>query len=246
MAHRTVMAGNAKGGSPVVAKSLLVSDYRPLSELVCERLRDAICQGRFKPGERLIQEELASRMGVSRMPVREALHRLAKEGLVEWQPHRGAVVRRPVAREFKETAQALVVLERAALELAIQRISDSEIADLERVQAALKRSVASGRVTDLVSLNRRFHRGLIAACGIRTLCDYIDTLKAMYWPAIRSAMSRRSSAALVEHDRMLSALRTRNLDELLAASQEHLMNCTRELVSRAPGEAEPSDGRAAG
>lgn len=95
---------------------LAVTPYRPLSEVVYSKLREAIYEGTLGPGQRLVQADLARKLGVSRIPVREALHRLSEEGLVVCRPHKGATVRRPIASELQESSAATRILVRAAIQ----------------------------------------------------------------------------------------------------------------------------------
>lgn len=215
-----------------MARSLLVGDYRPLSEIVLDKLRDAIHQGRLKPGQRLVQEKLASQMGVSRMPVREALQRLAKEGLVECLPHRGAVVRKPPVSELEETFATLAVLERAALEEAVSNITGAEIAALERIQASMRRRSAVRSGVNLAGLNRRFHCLLIRACRLPKLCDYIESLMGSYPQSTGAALCGHGAEALAEHDEILAALKARDRAALTAVAAAHLRKSAREVIGR--------------
>jgi DNA-binding GntR family transcriptional regulator len=205
-----------------VAKSLTITRYRLLSEIVYDRLRQAIMFGELRPGERLRQEKLANQMGVSRMPVREALHRLAKEGLVEFPPHRGAVVRRPTLQEFRQIFDALEILERAALELVVRNITDGEIDALQRLQEAMAEGMCSGRTADVVYLNLRFHRALTEACRLPKLCECIESLWNWYPVASTMITVTRGADAVAEHDDILAALRTREPARVHAAYFAHL------------------------
>src|SRR5579863_5768271 len=93
---------------------------------IVERLREDILAGRAPPGWRLVEWELTSRFGVSRGPVREALRRLAAEGLIEHRPHRGAEVRRLTVREMRELFQIRVEIESLAARLAAVAAEDPE------------------------------------------------------------------------------------------------------------------------
>ncbi len=230
-----------------VPRSLSVARYRPLSEVVYEELRQAICAGVLKPGERLRQEDLASQLGVSRMPVREALQRLAKEGLVEFQPHRGAVVRQPVLQEVQEVHDALVILQRTALELAVTRVTDAEIEAIEGIHNALVRKVQSDRPSDLGVLNRRFHRALVQPCRLPKLVECIESLWDWHPQAGDIILSRRGAEAIAEHEAMLEALRARDLPRLHSLAEEHVRKAAMEfLVAMKECSPESGDDRVAG
>jgi len=211
-----------------VAKSLTITRYRPLSEIVCDKLRQAITSGELRPGQRLRQEELANRMGVSRMPVREALHRLAKEGLVEFPPHRGAVVRRHSLRELGHVFDALGVLQRTALELVVKRITDDEIAALDRLQATITEKLTAGRTSEVVSLNYRFHRLVFEACRLPKLLECIESLWDWYPSVGARVVVSRGWATVSEHEEILAALRARDMQGLQGACAVHFESGVRE------------------
>jgi len=209
---------------------LTVTPYQPLSAVVYRKLREAIFQGVFRPGQRLVQADLARQMGVSRIPVREALHRLSEEGLVDLTPHKGAVVRRPDPGELEESWAAARVLVRVAMEHAVTRITDAQIAELERVNAALIRRVARGRSAEAAVLNRRFHRGIFEAAGLGKLYDCMDALLACYPQGTQASLAVRGPAAAAEHEEILAGLRSRDLVRLLAAADKHTVNNGRTIL----------------
>ncbi len=224
-----------------MARPLTPNRYKPLAEVVYEKLRDAIYQGHLRPGQRLIQTELASRMGVSRIPVREALQRLAKEGLVEHRPHRTASVRQPTPEELMSTLDTITILENVALELAMKRITDHDVAALDRIQASLSRTLEAGRTGEILSLNHRFHRTLLQLCGLPKLCECIEGLTRSYPLGLNHAVLERGKAALEEHDSIISALRARDLAGLLKASAKHSRN-SMDYVLAMVRSADPGDG----
>jgi DNA-binding GntR family transcriptional regulator len=102
-----------------------------------------VLSGAIATGTRLRQESLAAEFGVSRTPVREALRKLQASGLVEVQPNRGALVRRPTAREVREAYEVRAELEGLAASLAASRIRDDELRTLRTAQELFRQSVAS-------------------------------------------------------------------------------------------------------
>jgi len=215
-----------------MAQPLSAARHKPLSQVVSDRLRQAILEGHLKPGQRLRQEDLATQLGVSRMPVREALHRLVKEGLVEWKPHRGAVVKRPALRELQITFEALRIIQRTALELAVKRFTDEGIAALSEIQETFRRKAFSPAPDpiELGDLNRRFHRTLIGACGLPKVREFVESLWDWNLQAVRAASLSRGTAVIAEHDEILDAARRRDLRKLLDASDRHLTSGYEELL----------------
>lgn len=132
----------------------------PVREKVYESLKSTILSGRFPPGERLTEEHLARRMGVSRTPIREALHKLEIEGLIKPLETRGFIVSRDSKDEVEELFELRAILEGYALRIISERISEEELKRLEgfieRAEDALRRK----RMEDVFKLNTKFHDAL--------------------------------------------------------------------------------------
>lgn len=211
---------------------------RTIQEIVVEALRDAIVTGRLKGGERLHQDEIASKLGVSRMPVREALRQLESEGLVVFTPHRRVSVAALSAPELREIYEIRSALEILALDLAVPRLTAKEFDQLSALLDQMDRVSDPGRWVDL---NRYFHRTLYRASGRARLCTLIDSLRdnvERYLRIYVSAVERRAHAQ-VEHRRILRACRRRHAAEAKKAMREHLSGTLARLEaflrSRAPG-----------
>ena len=110
-----------------------LDSYQPLREVVCETLRDAIRKGVLKPGERLMEIQLAEELGVSRTPVREAIRKLELEGYVIMMPRRGTYVANLSIRDVNEVFEIRTSLDSLASGLAAERITDEELERLQRL-----------------------------------------------------------------------------------------------------------------
>jgi DNA-binding GntR family transcriptional regulator len=131
-------------------------------------VRELILHGQLPPGARLGEVELAERLGVSRTPVREALSRLAAEGLVEIVPNRGARVSSWTVAELEEVFELRAALEPRLTALAVPRATAADVAELERLARDMAREGAPGPHRDLdalVPLNRTFHGLLVEIAG---------------------------------------------------------------------------------
>lgn len=223
-----------------MARPLSAARYRPLSEIVYDKLRQAIAQGQLTPGQRLRQETLANQLGVSRMPVREALQRLENEGLVEVVPHRGAVVRKPVARELTESLEALIILERSARELAFRRLTSSDLQALRRLQQAMRQRLDEGRMAEVADLNRRFHRSIVAACGLPKLCDCIVSIWDWHPQSMSMVANLRGAEAISEHDEILRALERGDLPAFQALCEGHMLASAKHVIDRVTAESAPA------
>ena len=106
---------------------LIVNDYLPLRDVVYQTLREAILKGNLKPGERLMEIHLANKLGVSRTPIREAIHKLELEGLVIMIPRRGAEVAQITEKSMSDVLEVRRAVDALCVELACDRICDEEV-----------------------------------------------------------------------------------------------------------------------
>lgn len=140
------------------------------AEEVTRLLRQDILEGRLAPGKALRQDELASRYGKSRIPVREALRSLQAEGLVTYSANRGAVVSEISPQEVLDMLEVRIALETHALRLAIPRMIPAEI---EAAREILRRYDEAGAPEEWSDMNARFHESLSSACDCPRLMDLI-------------------------------------------------------------------------
>src|SRR5574344_2068817 len=110
-----------------------LDSYQPLREVVCETLREAIISGVLRPGERLMEIQLAEELGVSRTPVREAIRKLELEGFVIMIPRRGTYVANLSIKDINDVYEIRISLDVLAAGLAAERIEPEEIAELNRL-----------------------------------------------------------------------------------------------------------------
>ncbi|GAB4410562.1 MAG: GntR family transcriptional regulator [Anaerolineae bacterium] len=149
--------------------SLTQITNKPLREQVLDALRDAIIQGEFKPGQPLVETELAAQLGVSRAPIREALQVLNSEGLLETIPYHGTTVRRLTKRDIEELYSLRSVLESFAIRRIIARRNPQDVETLrEHFRAMLDRAEA-GDLKTLNEVDRGFHDTLIRLSDHRLL-----------------------------------------------------------------------------
>ena len=149
-------------------------EIRSVVDDVHSALLERIVAGELAPGARLRQEALADELGVSRTPLREALVRLASEGLVEFTPNRGATVARRDFSDMQQAWRARLVIEPGAARLAAER-RDTEA--IERLRETVRRQrVAAGDVTTSFTLNREFHVTLVQASGNAHLAQFAELL----------------------------------------------------------------------
>lgn len=211
--------------------------HPPLRDVVLAEIRRAILAGRYKPGERLVEDRLAQDLGVSRNPVREALRALASEGMVEIAAHRGAAVAALSPAEAREMVEVRATLEGLNARLAA-RHRDPEIPAL--LQAILDAGTAAardGQVDQFAQLNARFHDALAAAGRNRVLGDLMRMLRDRTSPVFAPLSVRRAQRSWAEHAEILKAVIAG--DEELAAllATRHVMNAGGESLEHLAAEA---------
>lgn len=163
-------------GSPVTS----ASERQPLAatrQRVREELRERILTGRLRPGDRLVERELAEDLGVSRVPVREAIRSLEAEGFLVVQSPRRVVVRQLARVDVEELFDVREALEGLAAGLAASRAGAAELKRLERVLADAARATARGDAARITVLNSRFHDEIVAIAGNALLTTMLQPLE---------------------------------------------------------------------
>jgi DNA-binding GntR family transcriptional regulator len=146
-------------------------ENRTLREQAFEYLREEILTSRLAPGTELSEVALAQALGTSRGPLREALGRLAAEGLVRIVPRRGAVVTKLTRREFLDTYEVREALETLAVRRAVPRLGDEDRATLREMCGEMERLADAGDAHGFFAVNRRFHIAFVAASGNQRLAQ---------------------------------------------------------------------------
>ena len=136
---------------------LNLDEYKPLRDVVFENLREAIVEGRLKPGQRLMEVQLAEQLGVSRTPVREAIRKLELEGLVVMLPRKGAYVANMSLKDLIDVLEIRASLEGLAASLAAERITDEDIKKLESIVEEFKDGINESNVEALLRKDVEFH-----------------------------------------------------------------------------------------
>ncbi len=193
---------------------------------VLVQLRDAIVEGRLVPGARVPERELCTEIGVSRTPLREALKVLAAEGLVELLPNRGARVRRFTEQDVRECFEVLAAIESAAGRLACVRITDAEIAAIERLHYEMYGYYVRRELPAYFQLNQAIHAGIVDAAGnemLRGTYESFTVRMRQFRYSANSLGRNRWGQAMREHEEMLDALRRRAGEELASILFGHLM-----------------------
>lgn len=156
---------------------LNMDEYLPLREVVFQTLRNAIVQGEFEPGERLMEITLANRLGVSRTPVREAIRMLELEGLVVMIPRKGAEVARITEKDLKDALEIRMAIEELATTLACQRIDTEGKTKLKQACISFREAIGSKLVPSIVEADVKFHDVIFEATNNPRLISLAQNLR---------------------------------------------------------------------
>ncbi len=188
-----------------------------------EGLRLAMVGGELAPGDRVRQEEIAERLGVSLAPVREALAVLEQEGQVTYLPRRGYFVARLDLAEMREIYELRALLEERAARRALPLLDDDALGQIELAARDCAAAVAAADVAAELEANRRFHFALMGSPDqvhtlrlIRLLWDSTETYRALYYNSPRGR-----DDSLRAHDRIIEAIRARDAERLVAELHAH-------------------------
>ncbi len=203
--------------------------YRSLQEIVRKRLRDAILKARYQPGDRLSIGAIARTCGVSPIPVREALRSLEAEGLVEFRPNRGVVIKALSLRELRETFLIRIPLECLATREAIPNLREAEFEHLEGLIS--KMDACANEPDSWLALNQQFHLYLYAAANLPRLYQMLTGLWGVVRPYLRVYITQTAdlTQAQSEHRAILEASRRRDIATAARVTEEHLTS-TRNVV----------------
>lgn len=213
--------------------------HKQLAHWVADRLRSDILEGKARPGEWLRQERLAQEIGASQMPVREALKRLAAEGLVEHVPYRGVRVVEFTVEDVEDLYACRVFIEGMAARYAAANITDEEVRELADLHERMLACETPRELPEYRELNRRFHTLLFSASRrsylIRTLGQLWAAFPTMLWSNIPHAATAsapgRDEADAREHEAIVRALGARDPEAAERAVREHVEAAGAALVT---------------
>jgi DNA-binding GntR family transcriptional regulator len=203
-----------------------VNEYMPLRDVVFKTLRQSILRGELAPGERLMEIQLAKRLGVSRTPIREAIRKLELEGLVIMIPRKGAEVAGITEKNLRDVLEVRRSLEELAINLACQRISEEGMEKLAGAQEAFKKALETSDMLEIARADEAFHDVIYAGTGNDRLVQILNNLREQMYryrlEYIKDTGKRQ--LLLVEHDNILKAVKSRNIEAAREAIREHIDN----------------------
>ena len=195
-----------------------------LREQVLAHLREEILSSRLEPGAELNEVALATALGVSRGPIREALGRLAAEGLVTITPRRGAIVTKLTKQEFMDAYQVREALESLAIRLAVPRLADEDRAELHRMSSEMRRLAQADDSNAFFEINRRFHETLVAASGNLRLQAMHEQLLGQMGRLLRKSAELRGGLgeSATAHEAILEAVDAGDAERAAQLMAEHI------------------------
>ena len=214
---------------------------KSLGQHVFERLKQAIIRGDLAPGDRIVEIQVAEALDISRTPVREAIHKLEREGLLKKLPKGGFTVMSLSREDIEETFGIRCVLESYAAGLAAQKHHEDELKPLEKKIGEFKTCLKKGNVDDLPRINTEFHNLLYALSRSPKLIKMINDLRDQIFRfrKILLKIDQMPEASNEDHRKMLAAIRERDVAKVEELVKEHISKGRKTVlkaIEHRPGE----------
>jgi len=211
-----------------------MDEFLPLRDVVFKTLRQAILTGELKPGERLMEVRLADKLGVSRTPVREAIHKLELEGLVTMVPRRGAEVARITEKSLNDVLEVRRALDALCAELACDRITEEGLAALKLACDRFEQCVSSRNLRQIAQADVALHDIIVQATGNQRLIQLVNNLsEQMYryrFEYIKD--SSRHESLVHEHRIIYESIVRKDKETAAAAARTHIDNQEKSIIQR--------------
>jgi DNA-binding GntR family transcriptional regulator len=202
------------------------------TQVALETLRESIRSGDMMPGERLRVDDLTAALDMSPTPIREALRLLQADGLIEFKPHHEIVIAPVSSVRTAEIYQLRARLEPYAVELAVPRMGEEQLAQLQTVHERVSKAVRSGRGSTVSESNGEWHWTIYEQCGSQYLIDFLQRLwDAFPWRTIW-AISGRSEQSLADHDAIMEAISRHDAKLAAKRMRQHVLSGVDTLISR--------------
>lgn len=208
-------------------------DHTTKNQVVYETLRQQILEGSLKPDQKLVMANLAKSFGCSETPIREAIRRLESDGYVTFTPHSGARVTTIDDGELSEIYLIRISLEALATRLAVSCISPEDIMWLKNKNSEMEAAAKENRFEDIACLNKEFHLRIYKKAPYPRLYRMISDLWDAFerWPSIFSFVPERAASAIREHEQIIEALLTADVDRADSLMKEQKKNTLKALQS---------------
>lgn len=200
--------------------------YLPLRDVVFKTLRQGILTGELKPGERLMEVHLAKRLGVSRTPIREAIHKLELEGLVTMVPRRGAEVAQISEKNLKDVLEVRRALDILAVELACERMTDEDLNRLKEAKEEFERLINTKDAVLISKADVAFHDIITESTGNERLVQLVSNLsEQMYRYRFEYIKDTNNHEHLIEeHEQIYLSIANRDKENAVRMTEIHVEN----------------------
>ncbi len=200
-------------------------NHETLREQVCAYIRSQILYMKYKPGERIIEKDLADELGVSRGPIREALRQLEQEGLVEYRRNRGCVVQELSIADAEEVFLIRAILETTSVRCCHGKIPQENLQQMENVLGLMKGPKGTMNNYEFIELDQKFHAAIVTACGLRRLYKAWDSFTPLNLVLFLTE-GRQNFVLEAQYERhrlILDTLRTGDVDAISKVISEHYL-----------------------
>ena len=206
--------------------SVNMNEYLPLRDVVFNTLRKAILRGELKPGERLMEIQLANKLGVSRTPIREAIRKLELEGLVLMIPRKGAEVAQITEKNMQDVLEVRKALEELSVQLACERITPEQVEEMKMAAEDFRKVLKSGDVTKIAEADVKFHDIIFAATNNQRLITLLNNLREqMYRFRVEYLKQKECYPQLLEeHDKLIALISGGEVEEACELMGCHIDN----------------------
>lgn len=225
--------------------TLNMDAYLPLRDVVFNTLREAILKGELKPGERLMELQLAAKLGVSRTPIREAIRMLEQEGLAVTIPRKGAEVAKMTEKDMEDVLQIREALDELAAKIACEQISEEQLEELVATMHEFEESTKTDNVKKIAEADVKFHDIIYQSTGNPKLVNMLNNLREqMYRYRVEYLKEEQTRNLLVsEHEELVKAIREGDVQKAQDISFHHLENQRKAIIRtiRAENEAKEAE-----
>lgn len=202
-----------------------------ISEQIKEQLIEDIFYHKYKPGDKLVESALAKELNVSQTSIREALRSLVAMGFLKSVPFKGITVRSLSRKDMWEVYTVRAALESLAATLAAKRITDSEIAELEKICEEMIQAGKAGDIPKRTRLNINFHQAVIRASGNKLILKLFDNLQFGSWSIMTGNLSTMDPVEIASrHWKLIDAIRSRDPERAGRVMREHIESVGKPIV----------------
>lgn len=209
-------------------------EYLPLRDVVFKTLRQEILTGKLKPGERLMEIQLANKLGVSRTPIREAIRKLELDGLVIMIPRRGAEVAQITLKDLKDVMEVRCALDVLAIELACDRMGREELNSLYQACENFREAVKTKDTRKLAEADVAFHDAIVLSTGNTRLIQLVSNLSEQMYRYRFEYLKDATSHEMLQQEHMEMYQNILKKDKAAAASvvRKHINNQEEAIIKQ--------------